>query len=181
MNRTDHILEVAEGMARVGGYDAFSFREIAKSVGIKAASVHYHFPSKEALSAEMTRRYTTRFLEGLGDPNDPDQTPAELLSDYIANFRKALVEDKAMCLGGILGTQREHLPPQAAEETAQFFAKNVVWLATLFTHAGAAKPRALAITTLATLEGAMLVAHNLGDASAFDTVAESVKRLVPSG
>jgi AcrR family transcriptional regulator len=69
-NKAEEILDVAERMARTGGYNGFSFREIAKAVGIKAASVHYHFPTKDELGAAVARRYTERFLATPGDASD---------------------------------------------------------------------------------------------------------------
>ncbi len=60
-SKAEQILDAAERMARTGGYNAFSFREIAKEVGIKAASVHYHFPGKQDLGAAIAKRYTDRF------------------------------------------------------------------------------------------------------------------------
>ena len=70
--KAEEILDAAETMARTGGYHGFSFREIAKQVGIKAASVHYHFPGKDDLGAAVTRRYTDRFLAALGARMSPD-------------------------------------------------------------------------------------------------------------
>ena len=38
----------------------FSFRELAADVGVKSSSVHYHFPTKEALAAAVIRRWAER-------------------------------------------------------------------------------------------------------------------------
>jgi AcrR family transcriptional regulator len=48
-----------------GGYDGFSFRELAADVGVKSASVHHHFPTKAILGAGVARRYTDRFTEAV--------------------------------------------------------------------------------------------------------------------
>jgi TetR/AcrR family transcriptional repressor of nem operon len=40
------------------GYNALSFREIAKDVGIKSASIHYYFPTKGDLGVALAKRYT---------------------------------------------------------------------------------------------------------------------------
>ena len=50
------IMDTAEGFIVQGGYNAFSFRDIAEAVGIKSASVHYHYPTKaDLVSAVMVR------------------------------------------------------------------------------------------------------------------------------
>ena len=38
------ILDAAEKRIRSVGYNAFSFRDLADDVGIRSASIHYHFP-----------------------------------------------------------------------------------------------------------------------------------------
>lgn len=60
-----HIIASAESQARSGGYNAFSFRGIAKEIGIKSASIHYHFPTQENPAAELARRYTPKFNQCL--------------------------------------------------------------------------------------------------------------------
>ena len=45
------ILEAARRVVQSRGYNALSFRELAKEVGIKSASIHYHFPTKGDLGA----------------------------------------------------------------------------------------------------------------------------------
>jgi len=58
-NAREHaILEVAQEMVRQGGYNNFSFRNIATAVGIKSSSVHYHFSTKEDLGVAVAKYYT---------------------------------------------------------------------------------------------------------------------------
>lgn len=170
--RSDEILDAAEKMARTGGYNGFSFREIAKAVGIKAASVHYHFPGKNDLGAAIAKRYTDRFLEGLGDPEDPARKPDQLLSRYVEAYRHALVEDQLMCLCGILGAEVAYLPDKVAAETRVFFERNVDWLVRVIERrpqgGGDSGARARALHMIAALEGAMILARTLGDTAAFD-------------
>ncbi len=44
----ESIMDAAELRMRGGGFNGFSFREIADDVGIKSSSVHYHFPTKRS-------------------------------------------------------------------------------------------------------------------------------------
>lgn len=175
--KADEILDAAERMARTGGYNGFSFREIAKAVGIKAASVHYHFPGKDDLGAAVARRYTDRFLDALGAPDDP-AAPEELLAAYVALYRNALAGEGLMCLCGIFGAEIAALPAPVANEARTFFERNVDWLDRLFAraHPGTdpARCRAAALRTVATLEGAMILARSLDDIAAFDGAAAGI-------
>ena len=49
------ILDVAQDLVRCRGYSAFSYADISKQVGIRKASIHYHFSSKEELGKELRR------------------------------------------------------------------------------------------------------------------------------
>ena len=168
--RALEIMDVAERAARAGGYGAFSFREIAKEVGVKPASVHYHFPTKADLGRDMARRYTERFLDALPDADDADLTPAEAMASYLAAFRRSLSEDGLMCLCGALGAEIALLPEPVAREAKLFFRRNIDWLKTLYRRTGANEDKALrkARRTLALLEGAMILARTDGGLDAFD-------------
>ena len=174
--KADHILETAESLARSGGYHGFSFRDIAAEVGIKSASVHYHFPTKADLGAAVARRYTERFLEALGDPADPKTAPRRLLARYAAAFRESLVADRQMCLCGVFGAEIAVLPASVVAEVQGFFERNVAWLQVVLARDASrevvdeAESRRRALTILAALEGAMIVARTLGRVEIFDDV-----------
>ena len=78
-NAKEAILEAARRTAQAHGYGGLNFREIGAEVGIKAASIHYHFPSKADLGAAVARRYwedTAAALEAM-----LAEIPAEDTSD----------------------------------------------------------------------------------------------------
>lgn len=177
-SRAEEILDVAERMARTGGYHGFSFREIAKRIGIKAASVHYHFPGKEDLGAAVARRYTDRFLAALGAPDDADVPPDALLRRYVGAFRSALVDEGLMCLCGVLGAEIAHLPAPVADEARHFFQANIAWLDAVLDRRPNGLPperrRAEALRIIATLEGAMILAKSLNDPDVFDAATDTI-------
>ena len=172
----DTILDVAERMIRLRGYNGVSFREIADEIGIKSASVHYHFPTKGALGAAVAARYTQRFVQILGPAEDMSGTVSDVQDKMHALSRKSLMEDDLMCLCGIMGAEVADLPEEVRTQTRRFFEVNVAWLTRALTgtdwgrHAEAADIRSLALSTLATSEGAMLLARAMGDRSIFEQV-----------
>ncbi|MDK1389390.1 TetR/AcrR family transcriptional regulator, partial [Sinorhizobium sp. 8-89] len=144
---------------RSAGYSGFSFREIAADVGVKSASVHYHFPTKEKLAAAVARRYTDRFLGAV------DQQIAggkDIVSAWRQAFRIALQRDGRMCLCGALGATAQDLSSEVKDEVKRFFLLGIDKL----TKAGLTRNSALHV--LAALEGAMLTANVLEDPSLFD-------------
>jgi TetR/AcrR family transcriptional regulator, transcriptional repressor for nem operon len=52
-NTREQLLETAADLLQRVGYASFSFRDLADAVGIRAASVHYHFPTKADLGLAL--------------------------------------------------------------------------------------------------------------------------------
>ncbi|MFN8469439.1 MAG: TetR/AcrR family transcriptional regulator [Caldilineaceae bacterium] len=63
---TQRILDVAEALFMDRGYNAITLRDIADELGIKQASLYYHFPEgKEQIFVAMAERLFERHREGL--------------------------------------------------------------------------------------------------------------------
>jgi TetR/AcrR family transcriptional repressor of nem operon len=166
----------AEALVREGGYNAFSFREIAKIVGIKSASVHYHFPTKEDLGAAVARYYTDKLFDSLGEPEDLIADKKDPIEAFIAVFKHALINDKKMCLCGMLGAEIEGLPKAVAAETRAFFERCIDWLTRAYQEnhpVGAATKKAQ--QTLSLLEGALITSNTLKDIAVFDNAVELIR------
>ena len=154
----DRILDAAETRIRSAGYHGFSFREIAADVGVKSASVHHHFPTKEALGAAVAKRYADRVLARIREDAATQGAPTAMANA----FRHAIIEDRRMCLCGALGAEIAGLPAPVAQEAKRFFEQCLEVLQSGgLTDAEAARH-------IATLEGAMILARALGDQNAFD-------------
>jgi AcrR family transcriptional regulator len=59
------ILDSARVLMMDRGYNGFSFRDIAAEVGIKSASIHYHFATKADLAEATARAYREAFNAAL--------------------------------------------------------------------------------------------------------------------
>jgi TetR/AcrR family transcriptional repressor of nem operon len=168
MSKKEALLKAAENKVRLGGYSNFSFRELANEVGIKSASVHYHFPTKADLGAELAHQYTDAFLLSLGEPAELKAQGKNPIDFYTSLFRGALVTDKKMCLCGLLGAETDSLPEKVREEVKRFFIQNLTWLSAAHSVNGEQNPQKAAIQTVSMLEGAMMISKTLDDHSYFD-------------
>ena len=165
--RKTGILDEAERLARLGGYDNFSFRDLAKAVGVKSASVHYHFPTKEALAEALVQRYSDRFLAKLdadlaaADIQPGDETKVKAI--YRQAYKSALVNDGLMCLCVVFSAQIAVLPQTVAAQARRFLERNVHWLTQALEKTHAPQPQTAALKLVAKSEGAMLLARSLTD------------------
>lgn len=160
-DRRDAILNVAERLIRTHGYSGFSFREVANEVGIKSASVHYHFPTKPDLAAAVARRYRERFADAL---KTAEKQGIGRVKAWRELFHKALSQDGLMCLCGILAAEGDSLPAQVAKEAHAFLQFGIQSLDEV--EPGKGK------RILSQLEGAMLIARSAGDPSVFVEATE---------
>lgn len=170
------IQDIAEDFIRIGGYKAFSFREIARLVGIKSASIHYHFPSKEDLAVAVAKRYTARFMAQLAEIDQRCTQRNEKLQAYIQCFRNALQNDGKMCLCGALAAESADLPDSVRASAKTFFDQNLAWLTAVLTDSGDAKASPAndkALYLLALLEGAMLMTQTYQHIDIFERIVAS--------
>lgn len=179
MSKKQQLLDLAMEKVRQGGYGHFSFRELAKEVGIKSASVHYHFPTKEDMGAELARQYTDSFLDALGNPQELVAQGVDPIVRYGEQFRQALIKDRQMCLCGLLGAELDGLPAKVQQETQSFFQRNIQWLEQAYQAKAPLmnlqQRQDKAIFTLSLLEGAMMVSRNLQNFDAFDSIISQLQ------
>jgi len=172
MSKREELLKLAENKVRSGGYSNFSFRELANEVGIKNSSVHYHFPTKADLGAELAHQYTDAFLTALGDIGEIKAQGKNPIDVYTGLFENALLNDDKMCLCGLLGAQNESLPEKVQLEVKRFFRKNLTWLIAAHTANDEENPQHAAIMTISLLEGSMMISKALDDHSYFKLVTQ---------
>ena len=174
----DRILDIAERLVQRRGFNAFSYADVATAVGIRKASLHYHFATKADLGQALIARYRQTFLQALHGIEEETDEAGKRLQRY-AGLYGAVLRKKRMCMCGMLATDAATLPKAMRDSVAGFFDENVAWLARVLEDGRKRKELAFEGTAQATaaffvsaLEGAMLLAHGSGRRGTFDTAAE---------
>jgi TetR/AcrR family transcriptional regulator, transcriptional repressor for nem operon len=173
----ERILDIAERLVQVRGFNNFSYADIATELGVTKASLHYHFPGKAELGQALITRYSERFSDAL-DEIDRDLPNARAKLEAYANLYAEVMRGKRMCMCGILAAEYQTLPKPMRSAVIRFFDENQRWLAELLTEGQAERtlkftgtPDDVAQGVLSTLEGAMLVARPYGDLARFNAAA----------
>jgi TetR/AcrR family transcriptional regulator, transcriptional repressor for nem operon len=177
-NSREAILAAARRTAQAHGYSGLNFRDLAKEVGIKAASIYHHFPSKADLGAAVARRYWEDSAAALDARLAESSDPARCLRQYPDTFRKALESDNRMCLCSFMAAEYDDLPEAVKKEVQTFADVNVAWLSKVLSAAAAvsseeSERRARAI--FAAVAGAQLIARSRSDISLYDALIESYR------
>lgn len=160
------IMDCAEQAIVQSGYGAFSFRDIAEAIGIKSASVHYHYPTKGDLAVAVMTRFTEAFRALLPDPSLETLEPRVMLDGFIDGFKKKIVEQHNMSLCTMLTADKHLLPESVCEALAEFYEVKLCWLTQVFVrldNLSEEKARVKAGQLLASLHGASVLVQATGD------------------
>ena len=174
------ILDVAERLAQVRGFNGFSYADIAAEVGITKAALHYHFASKADLGEALISRYAVRFGEALA-AIDAGTTAAPAKLQGYADLYAGVLRDQRMCLCGMLAAEYPTLPDAMQASVVSFFDQNEAWLQDVLEQGRGdgslhftGPARDVARMIISCLEGAMLVTRPYGDIPRFQDAAASL-------
>jgi TetR/AcrR family transcriptional regulator, transcriptional repressor for nem operon len=181
-NSREAILAAARRTAQAHGYGGLNFRDLAAEVGIKAASIYHHFPSKADLGAAVARRYWEDTAAGLEAMSAETADPVRSLQQYPGIFRQSLENDNRMCMCSFMAAEYDDLPEAVQKEVQAFADVNVAWLSKTLIAAAVVSPveserRARAI--FAAVAGAQLMARSRSDIALYDTLIESYRLAGP--
>jgi len=185
MNKTsstaDDILACARSLLVNGGYNGFSYADIADVVGIRKPSIHHHFPSKADLVKTLVVRYREAAEEGIRNLEHAIPAPLARLQAYI-DYWKACIGDASapFCVCAMLASELPAVPDEVAVEVKAFFRFLSGWLTSVLEHGAkdgaivlAGPARIEAETFMATVHGAMLSARAYGDTAVFGSVMDA--------
>jgi TetR/AcrR family transcriptional repressor of nem operon len=171
------ILDVAERLVQVRGFNGFSYADVAAELAISKASLHHHFPSKAGLGGALIARYAERFSHALV-AIDADTAAAPSKLDAYAGLYADVLREGRICLCGMLAAEYETLPTPIRGAVVAFLDDNEAWLERVLEQGrndgslrfiGSAGGTARSI--LSGLEGAMLVARSHGETEGFEAGA----------
>ncbi len=103
------LLKEAEALVRTRGYAAFSYADLSERVGIRKASIHHHFPTKEALGEALVDSYLIKFKAALQDILDQQSHAVDRLQRYAAFFTSSMTGGM-LPLCGALAAEMSALP-----------------------------------------------------------------------
>jgi len=186
-NTRSQILDIAQDSIQKNGVNATSYADISKAIGIRKASIHYYFPTKEDLIINLLDRYNQQFCHLLEQIVTSTKLPGSKLDAYYGLFEATLNSgdrDKA-CLCGILSAELKTLSEPIVERITQFYHHNEQYLEQIlqeglktgeFAFKGNAGAMARLIFSL--MEGDLLVARADGGVARFKETTQQMMVLI---
>ncbi len=178
MNTSESILACARQLIAAGGYNGFSYADIADTVGIRKPSIHHHFPTKVDLVRTLVKQYREAAEAGIGELQRHVKDPAGQLRAYVGYWEACIGDASApFCICALLAGEMPLLPDQVAAEVRAHFRFLSTWLTSVLERGAAEQAfrlvqpaRTEAEVLMAAVHGAMLSARAHGDAAVFSTV-----------
>lgn len=159
------ILDTAEHYTQTRGFNAFSYRDIQRELGIKTSSIHYHFPTKQDLALHMIERYLETYKASLSKIKSAQTSSLQKLQS-LANLFVGAVKKGDFCLCGMMATDIATIPGDVEKRLHEFFEFNEKWVANVIRQGIAVGEIKDSVNTknasrqyVAMLEGGMLIAR----------------------
>jgi len=176
------ILDIAEHLLQVRGFNAFSYQDIANELGIRKASLHYHFPSKADLGEALAERHANRALNALQGVDQLNLTVWQQLDAFFKPFIELANSCELMCVGGVMASEYSTLPAPMQDRMNEFFAIIHTWLTRVLSQGRAsgqlyfgAEPAVKADAIIAMLEGSILIARTRKNADFIPPLIQDIK------
>jgi len=163
MNSSDtkkQILDIGENLLLDRGFNGFSYKDISDILGIKNASIHYHYARKSDLGTAIIVRAERQFERWVERLEIKKMTYPQRLGEFCSLYRRFLDRGGQVCLGGTLETDFKTLPAEMQAATRTLVASMLQWLegqlregrnAGEFAFPG--KPRHQAVVVMTCLQG----------------------------
>ncbi|WP_079725107.1 TetR/AcrR family transcriptional regulator [Pseudoxanthomonas indica] len=184
--KAQEIIQRTNELLATGGYNSFSYADIAELVDVRKASIHHHFPAKVDLvktTVALHRQATQRGLQSL---EQSIADPLERLVAYCRYWVECIqASNPPICICALLAAELPAIPAEVADEVKAHFKDLHAWLASTMEQGLAEGKMALADTPsaeasmfMASVHGAMLSARATGNALLFWEIArQATQRL----
>lgn len=186
--KAEEIIQRTSELLARGGYDSFSYADIAELVQVRKASIHHHFPTKADLVKATVARHCEAIRQGLRSLDESTPDPLQRLEAY-CQWWAACIEASAppICICALLAAELPSIPTGVADQVRSHFEELSSWLTAVIEEGRSAgrvglavEPSTEALAFMASIHGAMLTARALGDSRVFSSITErSLDRLRP--
>ncbi|GAJ29686.1 TetR/AcrR family transcriptional regulator [Acidomonas methanolica] len=176
------LLREAEVIVRAKGYSGFSYADLEAAVGIRKASIHHHFKTKENLVSALVDEYDRRYDDELSRIIAENRSAIEKIDAYGRLYVQGLQDDLG-CLCAVLAIELHALPVSLTNKLSLFFDKHIAWIEAVIEDGlarGEIRPSVQAASyarmTVAALEGALLMERVLQGVVGFEATLDAIRK-----
>ena len=171
------IIRLGDQLLRKKGYNAFSYADISKELGIKNAAIHYHFPTKPDLIMAIINLHNERFQNF--KKNIASKPSLEKISKFLDTYSKIQAEEK-ICIVGTLATDWDTIDEQSQKHLQEVADDILQWLTIALTEGLKKKelnfteaPKTKALLIISNMLAATQLARVMGGKN-FNTIRSAI-------
>jgi TetR/AcrR family transcriptional repressor of nem operon len=185
LDTAERIIKTAEALILERGFSGFSFQDVAERVGIRKASIHYHFATKAALGRAVIADYRVRMKQAWAALEGGEIDHWQAFALYVQPMIVLGQNAGEACTCGVLGGEYLALPAEMRAEVEAYFGEHEDWL-TAFLEDGrtaeafhfSGEARAMARLIFSAVEGALLIKRVKNDDAYFDGIVASISEIL---
>lgn len=173
------LLNLAEQAMCARGYGGFSYADIARDAGIRKASIHHHFPSKQDLGLAVLERYGERLVQRFRQIRQDSRSGGQALTAIIDLYRSRADNGGMLCLCAALSGDSHAIDDRmrsALQRTNELVTASIEEILVIGrgdrSISVGGDPKAEATSILAMLQGAQLMARVTRNPATFDAATE---------
>jgi TetR/AcrR family transcriptional regulator, transcriptional repressor for nem operon len=178
--------DTARTLIQTRGISDFSYGTLAAAAGIKAPSIHHHFPRKDQLVAEIAALYRTEFTDLLHTIDAP--SAVDRIVEY-SQLYAATARSGRSCLCGAIAAEWATVGEPVRNVVGAFFAEQLEWLRSCVAdgqrhgeiRVDGVDPATFARALFAHLQGSLLLARSDESFSDMATSTREMLRHVTGG
>lgn len=178
------LLKEAYLLMCTNGYSAFSYADLATTIGISKASIHHHFPTKEILGEQVILNAYKDTFQKLEEIKTQFTTLDEQIENYMYLFiNDSEITQLPLCCS--LSSEFENLPFSIQRLTKEYFELQIDWLKQSIISAqntnevdNSIDPEDLALTIIKLFEGTSIVNRVLDQHDSFTKSLQFIKLFI---
>lgn len=128
-DRKAQIVEAAAELLQTRSFSAFSYQHLADRLGIRKASIHHHFSTKEDLGVALIQHYLDLYAGRLSEIDRHHRDPWERLEAFLEAVTEIRRSGDKICCAGAFQAEHNVLPQRVREGVASLLAHLRSWLA----------------------------------------------------
>ncbi|MCC6278691.1 MAG: TetR/AcrR family transcriptional regulator [Oligoflexia bacterium] len=176
-------LRLARSYLQTVGYNGFSFQHLADDLGIKKASLHYYFKSKDDLGLALVEYYQAGFERWAMQV--AELTPKKKLQAVVEVFSRFAEDDFKVCPMGALSIDLKVLSKKLKHKVLEFHNMQRDWLVETLKQGKKTKefsshidPEAVADIWMASTQGGLIISRLRSDSQCLKSILKGVQKLI---
>lgn len=119
------IIQLGDALIRQKGYNAFSYQNISKPLGVKNAAIHYHFPTKTDLLVSVIQYHIQKFEMFVKDVSGLNEL--EQVRHFLEIYTDAFCNN-SVCFVGAMATDWDTVNEDAKPHMQKMATAIYKWL-----------------------------------------------------